>query len=78
MSRPADVPDYQSEVEACPFCGSTAGFYHKYADVNYTFYDWKGVAFETNNDHALFSRKLKCTDCHKVIEKFVKSYAEIE
>lgn len=74
MSRPfPQTRDYDTGgLDACPHCGSNEGFCYAYGEARTQYFTWDGVAVGASEGYPLFTRKMRCVSCNKIVEKYIK------
>lgn len=65
------TPEFDGK--SCPYCAGTSGYQYTFADKLTTFIDWGGQIQATEGDKPVFTRKMRCSDCNHIVEKYVEN-----
>ncbi len=64
--------DYEVDVEQCPHCLGSEGFYYNYTDRATAYYTWDGKIIDTSEPTPVYTGKFRCVSCKRIIEKHVR------
>lgn len=61
-----------SEIDCCPYCKGTGGFYEKLIERRSYYYEWDGCPDgASENDVVRGGENRYCSDCHRDVTKKV-------